>query len=100
MQGQNPYGTALIKIPRPEFWVLYNGDAPYPAQKTLRLSDAFENTAPLGIPEKAALELEVQVLNINEGQNADIVRRCETLSQYSAFKSAPLRKRRGTSSKR
>jgi predicted transposase/invertase (TIGR01784 family) len=85
LKDKNLYGSKLIKIPRPEFWVLYNGTEPYPERQTLRLSDAFEAVKELGISEKTALELEVQVININEGQNEAIVRRCKTLAQYSAF---------------
>ena len=53
----------------------------------MRLSDLFENPNDLGLPEKAypLLELEVQVLNINEGRNSDIVNRCKKLSEYSLF---------------
>jgi hypothetical protein len=82
---RNLYGTKLVRIPRPEFWVLYNGTAPYPERQTLRLSDAFEEVTSLGVLGKAALELEVEVININEGQNEGIVKRCKTLAQYSAF---------------
>jgi hypothetical protein len=85
VSDRNLYGSKLVKIPRPEFWVLYNGTAPYPDRQTLRLSDSFETALSLGVPEKTVLELEVQVVNINEGRNADIARRCETLAQYSAF---------------
>jgi hypothetical protein len=31
------------------------------------------------------LELEVKVININEGRNAEIASRCKKLSEYSAF---------------
>jgi len=31
------------------------------------------------------LELEVKVLNINEGRNEEVVRRCKKLSEYSIF---------------
>jgi hypothetical protein len=85
VSNRNLYGSKLVKIPRPEFWVLYNGAAPYPDRQTLRLSDSFETALSLGIPEKTALELEVQAVNINEGRNADMARRCGTLAQYSAF---------------
>ncbi|MDR0585613.1 MAG: Rpn family recombination-promoting nuclease/putative transposase, partial [Treponema sp.] len=85
LKDRNLYGSRPVKLPRPEFWVLYNGIAPCPEKQTLRLSDAFETVKPLGIPEKTALELEVRVLNINEGRNGDIVRRSKTLAQYSAF---------------
>jgi hypothetical protein len=80
------YGTKLIPIPRPEFFVLYNGTAPYPDEKTLKLSDMFESASSLGLPEKSpSLELELRVININHGQNEDIIKRCETLRCYSAF---------------
>jgi hypothetical protein len=85
VKDKNLYGTKLVKIPRPEFWVLYNGVMPYPERQTLRLSDAFEKAGTLGFPEKAALELEVRVININEGQNEGIAGRSKTLAQYSVF---------------
>jgi hypothetical protein len=58
---------------------------PYPKEAALRLSDAFEEAGFLGLPEKVALELEVRVLNINGGRNAEVVGRCKTLAQYSVF---------------
>jgi hypothetical protein len=84
---RNIYGSRLIPIPRPEFFVLYNGTAPYPEECVLKLSDSFEKAGILGLPEKenAALELVVKVVNINQGKNESIVRRCKTLAQYSAF---------------
>jgi hypothetical protein len=84
---KNIYASKLIPIPRPEFYVLYNGKTPYPDNATLKLSDAFESGTELGLPEKGvpALELEVTVLNITMGRNEEIVKRCETLAAYSAF---------------
>jgi len=81
------YSTKKVKIPWPEFYVLYNGEKPYPEQEIIRLSDLFEKTHDLGIPEKAfpLLELEVKVININEGRNVEILKRCKKLSEYSAF---------------
>jgi len=81
------YRTDLEKIPTPIFIVLYNGKAPFPAYKILRLSDAFKNagglrTNPLGGP---ALELEVHVYNINQGYNAELLSKCETLNGYSVL---------------
>jgi len=85
--GKNIYASRLIPIPRPEFFVLYNGRAPYPDHTTLKLSDVFENTDVLGISGKGspALELVVKVLNINQGRNEGIATKCETLAGYSAF---------------
>jgi hypothetical protein len=67
--------------------VLYNGIAPYPDKDVLKLSDLFESPEALGLPgkEKAALELVVKVININEGQNEAIAKRCRLLAEYSAF---------------
>jgi len=81
------YSSTKISIPRPEFFVLYNGVQPYPDEKIIKLSELFENTESLGILEKEfpALELEVRVLNINKGKNEEIAKKCQTLYQYSAF---------------
>jgi len=81
------YSTRLVRLPKPEFFVLYNGKAPYPDEALLKLSEAFESGASVGLPEKEglALELEVKVININLGRNEKIVKRCETLAAYSAF---------------
>jgi predicted transposase/invertase (TIGR01784 family) len=81
------YTTKPIPLPRPEFFVLYNGVSPYPDEKTLKLSEAFEQATSLGIPEKEApsLELVARVININQGRNAEIVQRCKTLNGYCAF---------------
>jgi len=83
----NVYSSRQLRIPRPEFYVLYNGIAPYPDRETLKLSDMFEKAGFFGLPEKgsAALELEVNVININEGKNEGIAKRCKTLAGYSAF---------------
>ena len=84
---KNIYTTRAIPIPRPEFFVLYNGAAPYADEEILRLSDAFESVETLGLTEKGnpALELVVKVININEGRNDGIAKRCKTLGGYSAF---------------
>jgi hypothetical protein len=81
------YSSTKISIPKPEFFVLYNGVQPYPDEETIKLSELFENTESLGILEKEfpALELEVRVLNINKGKNEEMAKKCQTLYQYSAF---------------
>jgi hypothetical protein len=35
----------LLKLPKPVFIVLYNGEVKYPEQATLKLSDAFKEEA-------------------------------------------------------
>ena len=87
VKGRNLYTSKKICIPRPEFFVLYNGTDPYPDEKIVRLSDAFEKAGALGLVEKdsPALELVVRVLNINEGRNSAIAGKCKKLTEYSAF---------------
>ena len=75
------YSEARIVIPAPEFYVLYNGDKPFPGKKVYKLSDSFTKP-PDG--EKASdgyksLELMVTAYNINPGYNENIVRKDETL---------------------
>ena len=72
------YSKTLIKIPTPEFYVLYNGDDKYPATQTLKLSDAFK------VPKKF-LELEVKVININYEEQPEILEKSHTLRGYSYF---------------
>ncbi|MCL2806003.1 MAG: Rpn family recombination-promoting nuclease/putative transposase [Treponema sp.] len=81
------YSEKQLSIPWPEFFVLYNGQKPFPDKKTVKLSDLFENPKELGLPEKTLpfLELEVKVINIKEGKNEDIVNRCKRLQEYSMF---------------
>jgi predicted transposase YdaD len=81
------YSGKRLTIPRPEFFVLYNGIAPYPDEQVLRLSDAYEKTGIPGLKEKAvpSLELELRVININDGRNKDIAGRCRKLAEYSMF---------------
>ena len=87
VEGRNIYSSKRLSIPRPEFFVLYNGTDPYPDEKIIRLSDAFEKAGALGLFEKdsPALELAVRVLNINEGRNSAIAGKCKKLAEYSAF---------------
>ena len=87
IDNKSIYSTRLLSLPRPEFFVLYNGIAEYPNEKIIKLSDSYESTAFLGLSEKTspALELEVKVININQGRNEEKVQRCKTLAGYSAF---------------
>jgi len=80
------FSSKLIHIPRPEFFVLYNGTAPFPDKQTLRLSDAFLDAEAPGMEkQEISLELIAHIFNINEGRNAEIVSKCKTLNDYSAF---------------
>ena len=87
LKEKNLYSGKRLSIPRPEFFILYNGQAPYPDEETMRLSDVFEEIESLRLPEKQkpSLDLEVRVININEGYNQKIAVRCKKLAEYSAF---------------
>lgn len=73
------YRENLIKIPTPEFIVLYNGKKEQPENRMLRLSDAF-------IIEKSDIKLEVivKVININYGKSK-ILEKSKSLNEYSYF---------------
>lgn len=88
-QIQDPkakYYRTLQKIPIPEFYVFYNGTAKYPAQKTLKLSEAY-----IAKSEQVPLELTVQVLNINTDKANKILMTCKPLEEYSLFVEAVRR---------
>jgi hypothetical protein len=81
------YKTKLMKIPKPEFYIFYNGKEEFPERKELKLSDAFWGTDTADAPECLGgfLELTVPVYNINEGHNEDLLKKSETLFGYAAF---------------
>ena len=87
VKGKSLYSGKRLSIPWPEFYVLYNGQEPFPDEMIYRLSDLFERPEDLGLPKMATplLELEARVININEGRNEIIVKRCKKLSEYSTF---------------
>jgi predicted transposase/invertase (TIGR01784 family) len=76
----NLYGRTLIRIPRPEFIVLYNGKEDIDDKTVLRLSDAF-----MCVSDQKSLELEVVVYNIKQGSNPQIMSRSRSLADYSAI---------------
>ena len=80
--GKKIYGESLVKLPKPEFVVLYNGKKPFPKEKIMRLSDAFEK---IDNDDLISLDLIVRVININKGCNLELERKCKTLADYAAF---------------
>jgi len=81
------YSSTKLLIPKPEFFVLYNGTDPFPDEKIVKLSDLFKSTegTEFSKSESHTTELEVRVININKGKNEEIAQKCQTLYQYSAF---------------
>ena len=78
------YSTRQIRLPRPECYVFYNGDAPFPQEAEMRLSDAFRESG-AGLPQSLQLDLTVRVYNINKSANHPILGKCEPLLAYSNF---------------
>jgi len=87
LDRQMLYQKKLVKIPTPEFIVLYNGSKPFPDHKELKLSTAFKNLEGLKLFKNDCfpLELIVQVYNINHGCNPQILAKSKTLDSYSVF---------------
>ena len=75
----NTYSDRLQKIPAPRLIVFYNGKKELNDEVVLRLSDAF----PEGM--KGDVEVNVHMLNINYGNNEELMKRCRPLSDYSNF---------------
>jgi len=76
------YGPRKITIPRPEFYVLYNGKAPAPEKQEARLSELFERQ---GEKYPFSLDLSVTIYNINIGHNTELFCRSESLTHYETF---------------
>ena len=74
------YLKKLVKIPKPKFYVLYNGVEDYPERKTLHLSDAF-----IDEDKSVVLNLDVEVININLNHNIEMLKSCKILNEYSTF---------------
>ena len=72
------YGTGQISLPTPQCVVFYNGVKEMPEERTLKLSDAFENKKV-----RADVELTVRMLNINYGHNKQLMEKCRILEEYS-----------------
>jgi hypothetical protein len=81
MNLKNIYYPKLIKIPTPQYIVLYNGtDRKIGESITLKLSDAFEdNDKPEGY------EWTAKMININIGKNKELLLKCKILGEYSSF---------------
>ena len=79
---QSIYSRKLIKLPRPQYIIFYNGTEEQPEEKYLRLSDAFE---PAGNGEEPMLECIAKQININYGYNQKLLDTCKQLHDYSYF---------------
>ncbi len=75
------FNRSMIKIPAPEFYILYNGIEKQPKEISMKLSDAFLS-APNG---NYSIELKVKFININTNSGHEILEKCTSLKQYSIF---------------
>lgn len=74
------YSRRELKIPAPHFVVFYNGIERQPEKQILKLSDLYQ------IPEtEPMLELQVLMLNINDGNNEELKESCQVLKEYMQY---------------
>ena len=90
--GRALYGERLVRLPKPEFYLLCNGGGPCPARSRLRLSDAFTG---MGAGERPRLELVVDVVDISLGANPEVLGRSEELMGYAVLVDKVRRKEAG-----
>ena len=83
LSSENKYSKKMIKIPTPEFYVLYNGEEDYPTEKTLKLSDAFKTKFEKN--NNFPLEIYVKVININTDKGKSLLEKCNVLNDYEYF---------------
>ncbi|MBQ9608192.1 MAG: hypothetical protein IJV15_01950 [Lachnospiraceae bacterium] len=77
---KNLYGSKLIELPNPRFFVFYNGKEAQPEKTELPLSSSYKHKT-----DDVNLELKVLQLNINKGYNEEVKRKCPTLFQYMQY---------------
>ncbi len=76
----NRYQKQLIPLPFPRFVVFYNGEEGAPEEREMRLSEAFEKKE-----EEPAVECVARFLNINYGNNRELMEKCRRLHDYAYF---------------
>ena len=69
------YSSSLQSAPSPKCICFYNGTANQPEKKVLKLSKAFGD--------ETDIEVKVTMLNINYGMNAELMKLCKPLEEYS-----------------
>lgn len=77
-RGIHLYGKKMVKIPAPDYYVLYNGKENSPERQELKLSDSF-------LTPKEGYEWTAHMININVGHNPQILDQCPPLKGYAAL---------------
>ena len=73
--GLSLYSRKRLKLPTPKCICFYNGTDYQEERKVLKLSDSFEK--------ESDIELSVLMLNINMGNNEELLNACKPLMNYS-----------------
>ena len=76
----NLYGTKKVQIPAPRFVVFYNGEEEQPDRQILKLSELYAVKE-----EVPKLEMEISMLNVNQGHNPELMEACHTLWEYAEY---------------
>ncbi|MBR5096873.1 MAG: hypothetical protein IK094_07200 [Treponema sp.] len=77
---KNILGSRLVKIPKPRFFVFYNGKDDMPDLFKMRLSEAF-----ISPDDSGDFEWTATVVNINEDRLGGIHKSCKSLYDYARF---------------
>ena len=72
------YRRKVVKIPAPDYYVLYNGGEEMPDRLDMRLSEAFM------VPSEG-YEFTAHMININVPHNRELMDRCPALSGYTTL---------------
>ena len=80
--GAALYKEKRVMLPKPEFYMLYNGKSMYPPRDIMRLSESFMGTRP---GEESPLELIVNVVNINYTPDSELLNKNKDLREYALF---------------
>ena len=76
------YFDSKLEIPFPQYIIFYNGIEKKPERQELKLSTLFVGN---GKGKTPALECTALMLNVNYGQNKELMERCKTLKEYAQF---------------
>ncbi len=80
VKDEDLYGRKLIRIPTPQFVTFYNGVEEQPERVEMRLSDAY-----MVATDNPQLELKCTFININPGNNLELMSKCKTMREYMIF---------------
>ena len=79
-QRKDIYSSALLKIPTPQFIVIYTGSTELDDVKELKLSDSFE------VPDTSGrFEWTATVVNISKGHSRKLLEQCPPLRDYAVY---------------